>query len=173
MDAVALQLDVDSLSAHGTSLTAGYTLAFRLETGPGWVTRRLDVETRGSGWARSLRLTRSEGGQWEVEDGDLPDLAGAVDCDLGLCLVTNTMPILRHDFLGAAHRGEDLAGDFVMAWVSVPDLRVHRSEQRYSVGDPVDGGGATVRFRSERFTTTLEADADGVIVNYPGLGRMA
>lgn len=172
VDAAAYRLGEDSLSAHGTSVTAEYTMAFRLTTGPGWVTRELAVETRGDGWSRSLRLRRSHGGEWETDDGPVADVAGALDCDLGLCLVTNSTPLLRHDLIGAAHRGEAASFDFVMAWVSVPDLEVHRSAQRYTAGDPIDEGGATVGFTSERFRTTLEVDADGVVVNYPGLGRM-
>ena len=59
-----------------------------------------------------------------------------------------------------------------MAWVSVPDLVVARSEQRYIVSDAVaDGEGALVGYASERFRTTIEVDADGLVVNYPGLGR--
>lgn len=101
----------------------------------------------------------------------LPDLEGALDCDLGLCPLTNTMPILRHDLVEASHRGDDGSHDLVMAWVSVPDLAVRRSEQRYTVSDPIDEGGALVVYASEDFRTTIEADVDGLVVNYPGLGR--
>jgi uncharacterized protein len=102
---------------------------------------------------------------------ELPDLESALDCDLALCLLTNTMPILRHDLVGASHRGDDGAHDLVMAWISVPDLSVKRSEQRYAVSDPIDEGGALVGYSTPGFRTTIEVDADGLVVNYPGLGR--
>ena len=153
---------------------------YRVTTGPEWITRELEVTSRGDGWWRSLALRRGDDGRWTAAwdgEGDgrlpevLPDLDEALDCDLGLCPLTNTMPILRHDYVGAAHRGETGSRDFLMAWVSVPDLAVHRSPQRYEVSEPVDLGGALVGYASERFRTTLEVDADGLVVNYPGLAR--
>jgi hypothetical protein len=180
VDAATVVFDARSLQSHGTSVTSEYALAFRLTTGPEWITRELHVTSRSEGWWRSLVLRRGEDDQWNAMwDGaggghlpeELPDLRAALDCDLGLCPLTNTMPILRHDYVGAAHRGETGSRDFLMAWVSVPDLTVHQSRQHYSVSEPVHLGGALVGYASERFRTTLEVDADGLIVNYPGLGR--
>jgi hypothetical protein len=180
VDAATIVFDARSLQSHGTSVTSEYALAFRLTTGPEWITRELHVTSRGDGWWRSLALRRGDDGQWnaawEGAGGDqrppeLPDLRDALDCDLGLCPLTNTMPILRHDYVGAAHRGETGGRDFLMAWVSVPDLTVHQSLQQYNVGEPVHLGGALVGYASGRFRTTLEVDADGLVVNYPGLAR--
>jgi len=180
IDDAHVNLEDDFLRAHGASVTASYVLDYRLETGPGWVTRELSVRARGDGWWQSLVLYRSANGQWSADwageglgspPSELPDLDRALDCDLGLCPLTNTMPVLRHDLVGAAHRSEPGSHDLVMAWVSVPDLAVHRSEQRYTVSDPIDEGGALVVFASEGFRTTIEFDSDGLVVNYPGLGR--
>ncbi len=181
VDTAHVALEPDSLRAHGTSITASYALDYRLETGPEWVTRALDVRARGDGWWRSLVLLRSGGGEWSADwsgEGrgslprELPELGASLDCDLGLCPLTNTMPILRHDLVRAAHRAEEGSRDLLMAWVSVPDLVVARSEQRYIVSDAVaDGDGALVGYASERFRTTIEVDSDGLVVNYPGLGR--
>jgi hypothetical protein len=179
-DAATVVFDARSLQSHGTSVTGEYALAFRLTTGPEWITRELHVTSRGEDWWRSLLLRRGDDGRWNATwDGagggqppdDLPDLRDALDCDVGLCPLTNTMPILRHDYIGAAHRGETGSRDFLMAWVSVPDLTVHTSLQHYSVGEPVHVGGALVGYASGRFRTTLEVDADGLVANYPGLAR--
>ena len=108
-----------------------------------------------------------------MESAPLPDLHEAVDCDLAQCPLTNTMPILRDDLIGRAHRREVGTLEYVMAWVSVPDLIVHRSEQRYSVSDPVEGeSGALVHFATDGFSTTLQVDGNGLMVNYPGLARL-
>ena len=180
IDSAHVTLEADFLRAHGASLTASYVLDYRLETGPGWVTRELDVRVRGDGWWGSLVLLRSDGGEWSADwageglgslPSQLPDLDGALDCDLGLCPLTNMMPVLRHDLVGASHRGDEGSHDLEMAWVSVPDLTVHRPEQRYTVSDPIDEGGALVVYASEDFRTTIEVDADGLVVNYPGLAR--
>jgi hypothetical protein len=110
------------------------------------VTATLTAESVGRHRAR-LELTRA----------DLPD--GSLDCDLGFCPLTNTMPILRHGL----HEGGSPV-DFTMAWVSVPDLTVHVDRQRY---EPVRPG--VVRYRSDRFSSDLEVDNDGIVVRYPQL----
>ena len=96
--------------------------------------------------------------------GDTAPLTGALDCDLGLSPLTNTMPVLRHRL----HR-EGGAADLLMAWVSVPDLHVHASPQRYE-HLRTTAAGAVVRFSSGDFTADLLVDADGFVTDYPGLG---
>ena len=181
VDVAAVRLGSDHLSAHGTSTTLDHTTEYRLHTDTGWVTRRLDVRTRGDGWARALLLERSADGVWSAHrtgegaadppaDASLPDLTGALDCDLGLCPLTNTMPVLRHDLVRRAHQGVETTVHLTMAWVSVPDLTVHASPQTYSTLHRVDpGGGAVVEFSSEGFGVAIEVDADGLVVAYPGI----
>jgi hypothetical protein len=182
-ESARVRMGDDRLEAHGVSTTAEYVLDYRLVTGAGWVTRTLDVAVTGDGWARSLALSRSFEGRWAADwFGDdvghlaLPAeaLAGALDCDLGLCPLTNSMPIRRHRLVAAV--GEPSAAvkapvDLVMAWVSVPDLTIHASSQRYTATDPVvvPEGGALVHFDDGGFTTTIEVDAEGLCVTYPGL----
>nr|WP_238431772.1 putative glycolipid-binding domain-containing protein [Streptomyces cavernae] len=80
-----------------------------------------------------------------------------------MCPLTNTMPVLRHSL----HRtpGER---DFLMAWVSVPDLTVSPSPQRYTHLAP-----HRVRFTSldSDFRSDLTFDPDGLVVDYPGLAH--
>jgi len=100
---------------------------------------------------------------YELHTDALPDLDGARDCDLALSPLTNFMPIQRE---GIARGGE--AKDFLMAWIVVPGLTVHRSEQRY---EPIDAN--TVRYvgRHRSFLGELALDDDGFVVRYPGLGE--
>ena len=53
--------------------------------------------------------------------------------------------------------------DFLMAWVSVPDLGVHSSEQRYT---PLRGG--RVNFASGDFSADIHFDEDGLVRLYEG-----
>ena len=76
------------------------------------------------------------------------------------------MPVLRRGLLRPSE-----PVDFVMAWVSVPDLAVHRSDQRYTHVDATDDGGAVIRYESGRFRADVVFDADGLVIDYPGLGR--
>jgi hypothetical protein len=172
----------DRLSAVGVAVGAdpvAYRLDYTLETGRGFVTSRLRVTARGEGWRRMVDLRRAASGAWAIETaivgegalvppgGEMDALAGAVDCDLGLSPLTNTMPVLREDL----RRGG--TATFRMAWVSVPDLGVHPSAQRYTFLRALDDGRWVVRFESidDTFTADLTFDADGLIVDYPGLAR--
>ncbi|MFL5755011.1 MAG: putative glycolipid-binding domain-containing protein [Chloroflexota bacterium] len=176
-----VEIGEDRLTATGTAIAAlpvPYRLGWRLETAARFVTTRLDVRAHGEGWDRRLELRRSPEGQWTAtrdrtgapsfpapDDDVLATLDDALDCDLGLCPLTNTMPVLRHRLLDG---GDPV--DFVMAWVSVPDLAVHRSEQRYTFIRRTRTA-AVIRYESGSFTSDLRFDADGLVVDYPSLAR--
>jgi hypothetical protein len=81
--------------------------------------------------------------------------------DLGFSPLFNSLPVLAHGL----HRGGP-PRDFVMTWVSVPELEVFRSEQTY---EPL--GGGVVRFRAGDFTADIEFDEDGFVLRYPGLAE--
>ena len=180
VEAAQVLLDGRTLRARGTSTTADYTRQWSLDCGGDWVTRRLWVGVRGDGWARTLDLAR-DGATWTARrtEGDAPpeevdlgplDLADALDCDLALCPITNTMPVLRHDLVAAAQVGERRSVDLVMAWVDVPDLAVHWSPQTYTALEPAGDGGALVGFVSEDFAVEITVDAGGLVVDYPTIG---
>jgi hypothetical protein len=178
-------LTADALSATGVAIGSeptAYRLDYTLETSPGFVTARLQLATRGEGWRRTLDLRHNGSGDWTAStttEGDSPEsleppggrlerLAGALDCDLALSPLTNTMPVLRHRLLGA-----EGTVDFLMAWVSLPDLEVHPSRQRYTAVRDLSDGNRLIRFESldSTFTADLTFDRDGLVVEYPGIGR--
>ena len=97
---------------------------------------------------------------------DVALLDHALDCDLAWCPLTNLMPVLRHRL----HR-EPGRHDLVMAWVRLPELTVSRSGQRYEHLRRNADGTAVVRFSSGAFSADLTVDADGFVVDYPGLAR--
>jgi hypothetical protein len=182
-EAACVELDDRGMRATGTQLGVDpvpYRLDYELDAGDGFVTRTLEVDSTGGGWTRSLRLER-DGGVWRceaTEAGDAPlppaggpveGLADALDCDIGFSPLTNLMPVRRH----ALHE-RDGSADFVMAWISVPDLGLRASAQRYEHVRGLDDG-AIVRFVDrglfEGFTAELELDADGLVRVYPGLAR--
>jgi hypothetical protein len=77
------------------------------------------------------------------------------------------MPVLRHRLLAG---GGPL--DFVMAWISVPDLMVHTSGQRYTFMRP-QGANSVIRYEAtdSNFSADITFDEDGLVVDYPGIGR--
>lgn len=179
-----IALHPNRLKAAGVAIGSTplpYRLEYELETAAGFITTRLHLRVRGQGWGRELDLRRGELGEWiasarlegdEVDlappDGSLPPLERALDCDLALSPLTNSMPILRH---GLQSGGE--FHDFQMAWVSVPDLTVRSSLQRYAFVSRSDGL-AVIRYesRDSDFQANLTVDAEGIVVDYPGIGRM-
>ncbi|MFB7930038.1 putative glycolipid-binding domain-containing protein [Streptomyces sp. NPDC056039] len=140
-----------------------YWVTYELDTADRFVTRRLRVTTESADGTRSLDLLRDGDGRWTANGEPLPDVDGALDCDLGLCPLTNTMPVLRHGLHQAPGERE-----FLMAWVSVPDLTVRPSRQTYTHLGP-----GRVRFASGDFRSDLEVDEEGYVVDYPSLaGRL-
>lgn len=130
MEVARVELSADSLTATGHVIGTDpepYELDYELVTTQVYVTSRMLVTSETRDGRRVLDLRRSEDGSWSAGGEALPALEGALDCDLGRCPLTNTMPVLRH---GLHQRGGPV--DFLMAWISVPALEVQPSEQRYS-----------------------------------------
>ena len=100
-------------------------------------------------------VERGEGAPaWQEPSPD--GLRDALDCDLGVSPLFNSMPVLRHGL----HEGGE-AREFVMTWISVPDLAVRRSEQRYT---PV--GPGRVNFASGDFSADIHFDEHGLVSLY-------
>jgi len=181
-EAATIETGAGGLSADGTQLGAEpvpYRLDYELEVAEHWITRRLHVRARGVDWRRELDLRHDGHGAWTAQasaegdaqlpapGGDVATLDGALDCDLGLCPLTNVMPVRRHEL--HLRPGEM---DFLMAWVSVPDLGLHPSRQRYEhVGRRDDR--LVVRYIGEHrsFVGELELDDDGFVLLYPQLAQ--
>jgi uncharacterized protein len=81
--------------------------------------------------------------------------------DLAFSPLFNSIPVLRDGL----HEGGD-ARDYRMAFVSVPELTVEESRQRY---EPL--GPGRIRFRSDDFVADLELDRDGLVNRYEGLAE--
>jgi hypothetical protein len=151
-----IDLADDGLVAAGTQLGADphpYRATYLLDARGDWITRRFQVRVDGG----ELDLRHDGAGHWDGR----PDLEGALDCDLAYSPLTNLMPIRRH----ALHERAG-AHEFLMAWVSLPDLAVHRSLQRYEHVRP-----GVVRFDGEGFTADIEVGEHGLVVAYPQIAR--
>ncbi len=180
-ETAAVDLEEDGLKANGIQMgaePAPFRVDYRLEASRGYVTTDLELTATAEAWSRRLLLRHDGSGGWRAEvsdsgdvlggswDGSLPDLSEARDIDIENSPLTNTMPILRHGF---QHGG---SGDFVMAFIRTPSLRVEASPQRYEHVRTTEGG-SVVRYisRDGDFTAELELDADGLLVHYPRLAR--
>jgi len=180
-ETVAVDLRDEGLRAIGTQLGADpapFRVDYRLEAPDDFVTQELELTATAEGWRRQLVLRHDGSGGWsaELEDdgeapggpwgGELPDLSEARDIDIQNSPLTNTMPILRHGF------DREGSGDFLMAFVRTPSLRVDASPQRYEHVRRADAR-AVVRYLGldSDFQADLELDEDGLLVFYPRLAR--
>jgi uncharacterized protein len=168
LELARVEVDGTRIRATGRAIRAEpepYSLDYALETAEGFVTTRLSVAVERGDRGGSLDLVRRRDGAWTANGEPLAGLETSLDCDLALSPLTNTMPILRHGL----HRGGGPL-DFVMAWVSVPDLSVHPSEQRYTfVG--TGAGRRIVRYEGghRSYVGDIEVDDDGFVLRYPDL----
>lgn len=182
VDHASVELGDDWMRAIGSARSEHVTTCWELDVAKGWQTCALHVTARGFGWSRTLGLTRSatkEGPSVVDSHGavDLPgpglsdpsSLDGAIDCDLWLCPLTNTMPIRR---LGLLDRDVDDT-HLVMASVEVPSLRVLRSDQVYASAPDDDGRRVRYATYSRDVSALLSVDDDGLVVDYPGLAVRA
>lgn len=186
IEAAVVDFTLTGLVASGTQIGSEpipYRLDYNLDASEHFATRKISVEVRGQGWQRSLDLRRDSRGRWTCRarsegrvdlpapGGQVAGLEGALDCDLGFSPLTNSPPILRS---GLDRRAG--AEDYLMAWVSVPDLSVHASQQRYEHVRRT-AGGSVVRFVDrglfKGFEAELELDQDGLVIRYPGLAERA
>lgn len=171
-----------SLDVQITARTWSRRLALVRDSTGGWTSEgRADgIPTTANGGVLAI-----DGSDLDRESGVLPgivdpsSLIGADDCDLGLCPVTNTMPMLRSVLPGSV-RSRSAGGstpgpelEFVMAWVEVPSLRVIRSEQIYQLRRIDVDGTSVVRYIGlhRSFVGDLSVDRDGLVIDYPQLAR--
>jgi hypothetical protein len=181
-----LSLGETRLSARSTAIGTRpipYCADLELETVDNFVTSRLRVETRGLGWERSIDLRRSEAGVWTAQvgldgdvdlsepGGDMSQFEGALDPDVELCPILNSLPTLRHRLLEGGS-----APELVMIWVELPSLTLHRSVQHYSYQGEDDAGNHIVHFESPDadagdFAADITFDADGIVLDYPTIAR--
>ena len=175
IDTAWIRIGESGMEAHGASVTRSYATAWSLDATDAWRTRTLDISAHGVGWTRSLALTRGRNGRWAAvtqvhgDSGRPPaglaessSIDGALDCDIGLCPVTNTMPIRRLRLLN----GNVPETPLVMAWIEVPSLRVIRSDQVYASSTP---GRVRYRGTGGDDQAELTVDSDGIVIDYPGL----
>ena len=121
-----------------------------------------------NGHARTVRIERADGkvlelfadgaGGWSDDRAEpIAALRGCIDVDIWPTPMTNSLPIWRTDWTDQPFR-------FAMAWIDATDFSFRRSEQVYTRLDATH-----FRFQSADFEAVLETDADGLVVDYPGL----
>ncbi|MGH3983760.1 MAG: putative glycolipid-binding domain-containing protein [Pseudonocardiaceae bacterium] len=192
LEAARVVLGGRSMRASGSLVNArqegteAYSASYSLATDECGVVQRLTVRTIRAQGEQYVSLTRSEEGVWLVDRVDRgvgtvrTHFGGALDVDLALCTLFKALPVRR---LGL-HRvpaQQDLAqqdltqrdltqyDDLAMVFVSLPELEVSCVRQTYRT--VAVGETTVVSFASDLFEAELTVDADGLVLEYPGLAR--
>jgi uncharacterized protein len=116
-----------------------------------------------------LELVANGEGHWKRRGGEfISELEGCIDIDISATPFTNTLPIRR---LGL-EPGE--SEELTVTYIRVPELLVGPERQHYGCLEAQANGGL-YRFEAlpSGFTAELPVDADGLVIDYPGLFRRA
>jgi hypothetical protein len=143
-----------------------FRVAYEVRCDAGWRVRALRVATPYPELPR-IDLRADGEGNWTTLDGRaVPELQGCVDADISVTPFTNTLPIQR---LGLV---PEESAELYVAYIECTEMQVWPEPQRYTCLEK-RGRGALYRFLSldGGFTADLPVDADGLVVDYPGLFR--
>jgi uncharacterized protein len=137
-------------------------LHYAIDCDPQWRTRSAMIEGEVGGHRISIALASDRAGHWTRDGAPQPDLAGALDVDLGITPATNTLPLRRL----CLAIGE--SGHVRSAWLRFPELRLEPLEQTY-----LREAEHCFRYRAlldgTLFEALLETDAYGRVLRYEGL----
>ena len=169
LEHLRLRLGESGIEADGVVIGDEDEVVFRaryvIHCDPGWRTREMIVDPLDG---RDPLHLRSDGeGAWSDASGrGVPELEGCIDVDLSATPFTNTLPIRRLD-LGAGESSE-----IVVVYVDVPELRLDVARQRYTC---LERDGGLYRYEDRGsfrgFVADLPVDADGLVLDYPGIFR--
>jgi hypothetical protein len=155
----------------GVENSAPFRIRYTVRCDTRWRVQDLRVSSL-AGDGEEFEVFTDGKGHWITATGDtVPSLEGCLDVDISATPFTNTLPIRR---LGVK-AGE--SADLKVVYLAVPEMRVEPARQRYTRSERVDLGGL-YRFESldgelAGFTADLPVDADGLVLDYPGLFRRA
>jgi uncharacterized protein len=170
IESVRVQLSNNRIKAYGRIVAAAtpthpsFSASYDLVTDESGATKRLSLTVTLAERERQLSIARDEENMWLVQDhgGQSSRAAydGAMDVDVIFSPFFNTLPIRR---TGLYQRSDSLTVPVV--YVSLPDLEVKPVTISYS--SAADG----IKLHSPVADTTVTVDADGFILDYPGLAE--
>ncbi|MGH3926502.1 MAG: putative glycolipid-binding domain-containing protein [Pseudonocardiaceae bacterium] len=176
LEAARVVLGERSLRASGSLVSSpqegaeAYSVSYSLATDEVGVVQRLTVRAIQAQGEQYVSLTRSEEGIWLVDRVDQSagtvrtTFSGALDVDLAFSALFNGLPVRR---LGLHHTAGQ--HDLAMVFVSLPGLEVGCVQQTYRT--VAVGETTAVSFSWDSFEAELTVDADGLVLEYPGLAR--
>ncbi|WP_099022646.1 putative glycolipid-binding domain-containing protein [Mycolicibacterium palauense] len=170
MESVRVQLSGNRIKAYGrivsaaTDTSQAFSASYDLVTDESGGTKRLSLTVTMAERERQLSIARDEENMWLVQDHSgqtmRADFDGALDVDVVFSPFFNALPIRR---TGLYQRAESVSLPMVYVWL--PELEVKPATIGYTSGPE----GITVH--SPVADTTITVDADGFLLDYPGLAE--
>ena len=173
MESVRVQLSGKRIKANGRIVAAAadtnpaFAAYYDLQTDDRGATKRLGMTVTLAERERQLAVARDEENMWLVTDHQGESRAGfdgALDVDVVFSPFFNALPIRR---CGLYERADSITVPTI--YVTLPDMSVTSATVSYSSAAP--GSGEGIKVHSPVSETTLTVDADGFIVDYPGLAE--
>jgi uncharacterized protein len=171
MESVRVQLSGQRIRAHGrivaaaTATNPAFGAYYDLQTDETGATKRFGLTVTLAERERQLAIARDDENMWLVTDHKGERRAGyngALDVDVVFSPFFNALPIRR---LGLHERAESIT--LPMVYVNVPDMSVTAATVSYGSSGSLEG----IKLRSPVADTTVTVDAEGFIVDYPGLAE--
>lgn len=171
MESTRIHLSGNRIKAVGRIVAAqseahpAFSAAYDLVTDEKGATKRLSLNSTLANRDRQLSIARDEENKWLIsghEGESRGDYGGAMDVDVVFSPFFNALPIRR---LGLHENAESV--QVPVLYVNLPDLTVAPATINYSSTGPGDG----IKLVSPVADTTVAVDAEGFIMNYPGLAE--
>ncbi|MEZ0352880.1 putative glycolipid-binding domain-containing protein [Mycobacterium sp. pR1184] len=171
MESVRVQVSGKRIRAAGrivaaaTATNPAFGAFYEVQTDETGATKRFGLTITLAERERQLAISRDEENMWMVTDhqGERREgYNGALDVDVVFSPFFNALPIRR---LGLHERAETIT--LPVVYVNVPDMTVTPATVSYASS----GGGEGIKLHSPVADTTVSVDADGFIVDYPGLAE--
>ena len=174
MESVRVQLSGNRIKAYGRIVAAetgshpAFSASYDLVTDEAGATKRLSLSVTLAERERQLSIARDEENMWLVQDhsGETKRAAydGALDVDVIFSPFFNALPIRRN---GLYQRTESVT--LPVVYVRLPGLSVDAATISYSSAGA--GAEAGIKLHSPVAETRVTVDADGFILDYPGLAE--
>ncbi|KLO31267.1 putative glycolipid-binding domain-containing protein [Mycobacterium haemophilum] len=171
MESVRVQLSGKRIRANGrivaaaTATNPAFGAFYEVQTDETGATKRFGLTVTLAERERQLAIARDEENMWLVTDHQGQKrgaFEGALDVDVVFSPFFNVLPIRR---LGLHEQAAAIT--LPMVYVRVPEMSVAADTVSYTSSGRLDG----IKLRSPVANTIVSVDADGFIVDYPGLAE--
>ncbi|ORJ52591.1 putative glycolipid-binding domain-containing protein [Mycobacterium simiae] len=171
MESVRVQVSGRRIKATGrivaaaTDTNPAFGAFYELQTDDSGATKRFGLTITLAERERQLAIARDEENMWMITDhqGERREgYQGALDVDVVFSPFFNALPIRR---LGLHEHADTTT--LPMVYVNVPEMSVTPATVSYASEGRLDG----IKLRSPVADTTVSVDADGFILDYPGLAE--